>query len=79
MSRLEEALPFMREGKKARMKSDIESGIYWICGKYGNESLGIPMTLTIIKMQKDDTCIPDRWSWGMPCWAVMADDWEIID
>jgi hypothetical protein len=79
MSKFEDILPLMRCGKKAQMTSDRESGVYWICGKAGNESLGIPMTPTIIKIQKDDTCIPDRWSWGIPCWAVMADDWEIMD
>jgi len=75
----EDVLPQMRLGKKARMQSDKEDGTYWICGKSGNPEIGITMSSVIIKMQKDGTYMPNRWSWGIPTWAIMADDWEIFE
>lgn len=78
--KFEEVIPFMRQGRKVRMRSDIEEGVYWICGYQSlfldTEEARQPI---IIKLQKDDTCIPDRWSWGIPVWAVMAEDWEVIE
>lgn len=78
--RFEEVLPLMRQGKKARMKIDEEDGCYWVVATSyfppDDRTNGIK---TIAKIEKDGFFHPNRWSWGIPCWAVMAEDWEVIE
>lgn len=78
--RFEEVLPLIKKGKKAQMKSDKDEGTYWIAARQGffNDKTE-NLFRTIVKMGKDGTYTPDKWSWGIPGWAVMAEDWEIIE
>lgn len=76
----EEILPLLRAGKKARMKRDIESGVHYICG-YTQILLDdeVNKSLVIVRLEKDGYYLPNRRSWGIEVWAVMADDWEVLE
>lgn len=74
--KFEEILPLMREGKKARLSSNQE-GEYWICGSIGNPEIGIPIILTIVRMDNNDCAPRTTYDWGIARWMVMADDWEV--
>ena len=76
--KFEEVMPLMREGKKARMASNTD-GEYWICGKIGNPDFGLPMQLTIIRMDKDNCALCSTRDWAIERWAIMAEDWEIVE
>lgn len=77
--KFEEVLPLMRESKKARTKSDMDYGFYWICGKKGNEELGFPMIPTIVKIQNDGTHLHEKCSLGISTCAIMDESWEIFE
>lgn len=77
--KFEEVLPLMREGKKAYIPSHYMEQEYLICGKQGNTELGIPIINTIIKVNSKNEFINDSYSWGIPCWAIMSDQWTIKD
>lgn len=76
--RFEEILPLMREGKAARMESNTD-GYHWIACKQGAPHLSLPNILSIVELNKDGKIIADTHSWGIPRWAIMADDWVICD
>ncbi len=76
--RFEEILPLMREGEAAKMESD-NSGEHWICCMQGNEDLGLPMVLSIARLNKNGHAMTDSNSMSMYNWAIMADDWVVCD
>lgn len=73
----EEVLPLMRQGKKARHLR-MKDGEYWTCGYASIEESD--KWLTLIKVF-DNAFDHDRdsYAWGIERWALMADDWEIVD
>lgn len=79
--KFEEVLPLMREGKKAK-HSKMKDGEYWICGKAGLP--GCDFFPTLIKVfdnpfETERASDTSSWSWGIERWAIMCDDWEIVD
>jgi len=76
--KFEEVLPLMREGKKARLINNYD-GEYWICGSIGNPGLGMPLQPTIHRMDKNDCAPRTKDDWGIHRWAIMRDDWEIVE
>lgn len=78
--KFEEVLPLMREGKKAR-NGRMKGGEYWTCGYAKLNGTGeTEKWLTLVKIYnnpfvKDN----DIYSWGIERWALMCDDWEIVN
>lgn len=76
--KFEEALAAMREGKTARYpKYDYDdTDGYWIAGYIGiiNDSEKI---LTIHRVNKEGCALSGKSDWGIKCWALMSDKWEI--
>ncbi len=85
--KFEELLPILRSGGKVRLKSYDEDGEYWIAGYIGfpdfydddGKFVTSEKTLTIHRMTKNDEVIRDKNGWGISRWAVMAEDWEILE
>lgn len=75
--KFEDVLPLMRQGKKAR-HGRMKDGEYWICGFSGLQDM--EKWSTLIKVFHNpfqpDT---DIYSWGIERWAIMCDDWEVVD
>lgn len=79
--KFEEALPLMREGKKAR-HGRMKEGEYWICGSSSMQ--GIDKWPTLIKVfdnpfENERAADVSSWSWGIERWAILCDTWEIVD
>lgn len=79
--KLEEVLPRMREGKKAK-HSRMKDGEYWICGNISFP--GTDKVLTLVKIfenpfDNERTRDANSYSWGIERWAIMCDTWEIVD
>ena len=75
--RFEEILPLMREGQKAK-HGRMKDNEYWICGY---SSLGDSEKWpTLIKMYENPfEADRDGYSWGIERWAIMADDWFVVE
>lgn len=75
--KFEEVLPLMREGKKAKHLR-MKDGEYWIYGYASFE--GLEKWPTIIKIFNNPfEADKNSYSWGIERWAIMVDDWEIIE
>lgn len=73
----EEVLPLMRQGKKAK-HARMRDNEYWICGNASIE--GIDKWPTLIKIFENPfEAERYSYSWGIERWAIMADDWYIVD
>lgn len=78
--KFEEVLPEMRKGKKAR-HGRMRDGEYWVCGFGGfRHDENKPKWPTIFKIY-DNPFDGDRdsYAWGIERWALMADDWIVLD
>lgn len=81
--KFEEVLPFMREGKRAKIIDPGISGGGWdypwiVC----TQSLPYEIDerwLALTRLNSKGQYIADAYSWGIPTWAVMSDKWEIIE
>lgn len=89
--KFEEILPFLREGKRAILNNsnakDAWFGGVWLACKaklpdYFDDN-GVQVFcdewLSLACLDKDDRMAGGKDAWGIPTWAVMSDDWEIID
>lgn len=76
--KFEEILPLMREGKKARLASDIE-GEYWICGYQGLMSDMSDKMPVIIRINKNGCAPSTTYDWGIARWMIMAEDWVVYE
>lgn len=74
----EEVLPMMREGKKARVKSHCD-GSHWICGTLSFAGENDNNIKTIHRIEREGNNLPDKYSWGIPRWLIMAEDWEVLE
>ena len=77
--RFEEVLPLMREGKKAR-HARMRADEFWTCGTAAMKAYGVAEFPVIMKVFtnpfEDDR---NSYSWGIERWAIMVDDWEIVE
>ncbi len=80
----ESALKELRDGKKVTLKNDsdgwFEDGEYLIASYITvfphdmNENI---LTLSYINKDGKLICTPNKW--GVPNWAIMSDDWEVLE
>lgn len=70
--RFEEILPFMREGKKAKIKN---CGHYWKITKNSNFSAAPNIT----KFNLDGTIDQDDDPSSMSTYLIMSENWVLID
>ena len=77
--KFEEVLPLMRDGAKAEIVG-VSDGSYWVCcyQSIAHEPGGEKDCLSIAKLESDGTHILDRFTWGIPRCAIMA-EWKIKD
>lgn len=77
--KFEQVLSLMRDGKKGVLRSLDDDGGYWVCGTahflYSDE----PPRNTVIRCEKNGKHIATRHVWGIPLWALMSEEWEVID
>lgn len=75
--KFEEILPLMREGKKAK-HARMKDGEYWIAGHATHPA--VDKWPTLIKVFENPfEADRDSYSWGIERWAIMCDDWEIVE
>ena len=79
--KFEEVLPLMREGKKAK-HGRMKDGEYWVYAFAKFEGMEKWPTLAKVynnPFEDERNVDISSYSWGIERWAIMADDWEIIE
>jgi hypothetical protein len=81
--KFEEILPLMREGKKAK-HSRMKDGEFWMCCTLGfgkDDPMKFPTLAKMFTNPFHDEVKAEggSYNWGIERWAIMCDDWEIVD
>jgi hypothetical protein len=79
--KFEEVLPLMRQGKKAQLKKLDEDRFWIICKQGFNENIYPDGTewLSLACLDKNGNGRMNNRSWAIERWAIMSNDWEIIE
>lgn len=82
LMKFEEALPFLREGKKIR-HARMKDGEYWICcnASFLGTTQTWPTLTRVFKNSFDQEHVSDgdRYAWGIERWAIMDETWEVVN
>jgi hypothetical protein len=80
--KFEEVLPLMREGKRAILKSCSDDE-WTVAFQFFTHSCNEPPNdkqLTLVQINpRDGSKLTDVYAWAIPRWAIMSDDWEIVE
>lgn len=76
--RFEEVLPNMREGKKAKLPNYSEDRCWIVC-EARMDLLTPDSWLSLACIDSEGKAREDSRTWGIPRWAIMSEDWEIVD
>ena len=89
--KFEEVLPLMREGERAIINNsnakDSWFGGKWLICKtslpdyFDDDGLKIVCEKwhSLACLDKEEKMAGGKDSWGIPTWAIMSDDWDIVE